>query len=425
MVDSNANGLGKRMNILALGPQNVFPPVDGGKESIYGALAELARRAHVTFAYPASINPAGEGYADIQVSAVPVPHEPQDSPSTILFATLAGKPYKFEKYSSATAARALDSAVPALPFSAIVCHHAHTYGLARRFARLRGLKVPIIVREHNIEYALVDSYRDSLTGVKRTAASFFAGLTRREELRIWREADAVVFLSDQDLRIAQAAVEQAGTGAKRLVLAREGVPLPPRRPTTFPGEHAPLLVLLNPRATQSVLNLRDFVHRFWLPLRDRHRIDAEVLHITGVTDEQLAGLIDLDLNKMRDCGIRGLGFLPSLASTLKGALALVSPTFVGGGIRKKVLEAMANQLPVLATEVDIICCDYFQRGVNILPMDTADEFADAVARLRGDASRWCELSDNARDSVVEFASWERYGDAMFQVIQDLTQHPRT
>lgn len=412
----------KHLQLLALGPQDVFPPVDGGKEGIFGALAALACHADVTYAYPSSSGNPGEGYARIGVTALPIPVLPEEKLSTILLATLAGKPYKFEKYGTAAAARALDAALPGKSFSAIVCHHAHMVGLAERFLKLRGLRLPIIVREHNIEYSLVESYRDSLRGLKRVAASLFVSLTRREELRIWHNADAIAFLSDQDLRSAQAAAATVARG--RLFLAREGVPTPPRRPVYYPGVGAPLLVLLNPAAAQSVYNLRDFVHQYWLALRAKGRLSNDELHVTGVTDERLADLLEISISDLHHAGIFGLGFLPSLAATLEGALALVSPTFVGGGIRKKVLEAMANQLPVIATELDIACCDYFQPTVNILSMGDPDQFADTVQRLRQDPGRWEALSANARNTVEEFASWEHYGSVMVQVIKGLVAADR-
>lgn len=415
MVNSLFLDSPSKPKVLALGPQDVCPPVDGGKEGIYGALGALARHADVTYAYPSAMNSQIDEYAKIGVAAIPFRYQPKDRLASILLATLAGKPYKFEKYSSYAAVRALCAAVPLTEFTAIVCHHAHTYGLARHFARLRNLNVPILVREHNIEYALVDSYRDSLAGFKRVAASLFAWLTRREELKIWREADAVAFLSDQDLRTAQTAI---GSAASRFVLAREGVPLPPRRPARYPAEKAPLLVLLNPKASQSVVNLRDFVHRYWLPLYEQRRLDNEELHVTGVTDEKLAQLLELDVAKMKASAIRGLGFLPSLAPTLCGAFALISPTFVGGGIRKKVLEAMAHQLPVIATDLDIDCCDYFKRGRNILPLGDADCFANTVRQLRNDQTYWLSLSNCARDTVEEFANWLRYGETMFEIINE-------
>jgi len=423
MADSISLASPTRLRLLALGPQDVFPPVDGGKEGIYGALTALARLADVSYAYPAANGASVEGYARINVAAFPIPHIPEERPASILASTLRGQPYKFDKYSSDAAVQALHRALPDTPFDAIVCHHAHTYRLARRLATLRGWSVPVVVREHNIEYALVNSFRDALRGPKRAAASLFAALTRREELRIWGEADAVAFLSDQDLRTARAA-SGAASSSGRFILAREGVPLPARRPECFPGLKAPLLVLLNPRATQSVHNLRDFIHRYWIPLREKQLLVGEDLHVTGVNSEQLAPLIDVDVSRLQSLGLRGLGFLPSLAPTLEGALALVSPTFVGGGIRKKVLEAMAHQLPVIATQFDIECCDYFQSGVNVLPLEGLDDFAETVSKLRRDEALWCALSKRSRDTVEEFANWGRYAEAMIAVIDDLKRSRR-
>lgn len=416
MVDLTSNTPALRPKVLALGPQNVYPPVDGGKEGIYGALGALALLADVTYAYPSSMKNFVEGYEKIGVKAAPFNFKPEDRPLSILSATLAGKPYKFEKYCSDEAVRALCATVPATAFTVIVCHHAHTYGLARRFMRLRGMNVPIVVREHNIEYALVESYRDSLGGLKRVVASLFAWLTRCEELRIWQQADAVGFLSDQDIRTAHEAI---GYVSSRFFLAREGVPIPPRRPARHSGDQAPLLVLLNPRASQSVVNLKKFIHHYWLPLRKRHLIDNEMLHVTGVTQEQLSGLIEVDIEIISNSGIQALGFLPTLTSTLEGALALVSPTFVGGGIRKKVLEAMAHQLPVIATDLDIASCDFFKPNENILPLGDVDSFARTVRRLRVDDAFWLYLSTGARETIEEFANWEGYGNEMYRVIRSL------
>ena len=406
-----------RPKVLTLGPQNVYPPVDGGKEGIYGALSALAFHMDVTYAYPNIEKNSVDGYAEIGVTGVPFHYLPEDGIWSISAATFIGKPYKFEKYSSNSAVRALNAAVPETAFTAILCHHAHTYGLARKFARMRNLKIPIVVREHNIEYMLVESYRDSLSGIKRIAASLFARLTRLEEYKIWRQADAVAFLSDQDLLTAQEAI---CSHPSHFFLVREGTPIPPRRLTHHPISQAPLLILLNPRASQSVVNLREFVHHYWLPLRRRELINKEILQVTGVTQEQLSSLIDLDIVTMSDFGIQALGFLPSLTSTLEGALALISPTFVGGGIRKKVLEAMAHQLPVIATDLDIASCDYFKPNKNILPLGDVDTFARTIRRLRSDGDYWVNLSTNARNSIEQYANWRNYGNEMRKVIYDLT-----
>lgn len=406
------------MRILALGPQDVYPPSDGGKEGIFGALSALASRANVVYAYPSAENCEVEGYKRINVQPIPLLFEPKETWKLILYSTLRIKPFKFEKYATSRAVRALLTALPKEHFDAIVCHHSHMYGLAKHFVRIRRMNIPVIVREHNVEYELVDSYKESLKGLKRFAASIYACMTRREESRIWKAADAVAFLTDRDLQTAQAL---CSTDVSNLILAREGVPLPSRRQARYPGPQAPLLVLLNPKALQSVDNLRNFIWRCWLPLRNQHRLDNEELHVTGVSNQELSRLIELDISTMIESGIKGLGFIPTLKPIFEQSLALVSPTYVGGGIRKKILEAMAHQLPVIATDLDIATCNYFKTNVNILCMLDANSFAENVARLRSDHPHWIKVSENARDTVEEFASWDGYGNSLIKAINDILE----
>lgn len=411
-----------RLRLLALGPQNVFPPVDGGKESIFGALGAVASRAHVTYAFPTMAHAKTEStglpeYDERGVRSVPVAFQPVESVALVVAATLALRPYKFEKYGSSRAVDAFDAAIPRERFDAIICHHAHTVRLAERLCQRRSWHIPILLREHNVEYELVGSYRDSLSGTRRLAASLFAALTQREEMSIWTRVDATAFLSDQDLATAQ-----ASGACGEFVLAREGIPLPPRRNAHHPGADAPLLVLLNPRATQSVANLKMFLHEYWLPLRECNALPFKTeLHVTGVDTADLGRLCDLAPAALEAAGVRGLGFLQSLEATLAGALGLISPTFMGGGIRKKVLEAMAAELPVIATDLDIGTCIYFECGRNILLLGDLTAFAGIVARLRDDAPFWASVSAAGRGTVEEFANWDAYATVVLDTLNKLVQ----
>ena len=407
------------LRILALGPQHVFPPVDGGKEGIFGAIAAVARQAQLTYAFPTLVpqgDPTLEGYAKAGVRAIPVPFEPVETIGLVVRATASLRPYKFEKYGGAAAARAFDRALPNEQFDAILCHNAHTVQLAERLSRMRGWKLPMILREHNIEYEIVTSYRMSLSPLAKVAALPFEWLTIREEQSTWRRADCVAFLSDHDLEHARA------TGVPgRFVLAREGTPQPARRHPGHPGRDAPLLVLLNPRAAQSVVNLRDFVRDYWLPLRDASApaLQGIELHVTGVTSEQLATLIAQPAARLASAGVKGLGFIPDLATVFATGLALVSPTFVGGGVRKKLLEALANELPAIATPLDLDTCNFYEAGRNILRMTDSASFADAVALLRDNPARWQALSASGRDTIDEYASWDGYADVIVESFRSL------
>lgn len=411
----------RRLRVLALGPQDAYPPVDGGKEGIFGLLSALSPVCDLSYAYPsAAPQVSRSGYERAGVHPLPVPWMPEESLTLVLGATCRLLPYKFEKYATAQAVAAFSSAIGARHFDAMLCLHAHTLALGERLDAAHAWRLPKLVREHNIEYEIVASYRRLQPPLTRVAAWPFEWLTRREERRIWKRADAVAFLSDHDLQCAQA----SGV-AGRFVLAREGVPMPPFRAARHPGPNAPLLVLLNPKAPQSVANLREFLKREWQHAHSDPRLDGVALHVTGVTTEQLARLLQIegeDLVRMR---VSGLGFVPSLAGVLSSSLALVSPTYVGGGIRKKILEAMAHELPVIASQSDISSCSYFEPGRNVLPLGTVEDLCSSVARLRTDVPMWSDLSRAGRDTVGRFASWEQCAAVIVQELNVLSRRMQT
>ena len=199
-------GFGRRLRVLAIGPQPVWPPIDGGKEGIHGALQALARHVELVYACPCP-NPRADSYEHFRSLGIdyrPVPFQPTDSPAVVLASTLQLKPFKFHKYGTRNALRAFSSVLGGLQPDAVFCFHAHTEELGQRLRRRHAWNVPIMVREHNIEYELVASYRATLPLPSRLASAPFEWLTRRAEQGQWARVDSVAFLSDRDYAIAVA-----------------------------------------------------------------------------------------------------------------------------------------------------------------------------------------------------------------------------
>jgi glycosyltransferase involved in cell wall biosynthesis len=398
------------MKLLCLGPMNVVPPDDGGKEGIFGALAAIAKRAEVTYAYPGGqgIPSAPAAYGAAGIRAVPVAFAPRESPGLVAAATLTLLPYKFAKHATQEAVRAFAVALKDARFDAIVCFRPHMVSLAERLLVRRGQQVPIILREHNLEYALIESYARSLGAPLRVAASAYAWITRREEQRLWQRVGAVALLSDGDMASARA----TGVRDVNFLLAAEGVPLPPVRSARWPGGSAALLVLFNPRVPQNVANLRIFFNQYWTKARSTGSMRKTPLVITGVGQSELARLLRTSTEGLAALGVRAVGFVDCLADLFASSLALVSPTFVGAGVRKKVLEAMAHQLPVIATPMDVRSCSFYEPGLNILCMDSVEGFVHGVGRLAEDRLFWESLSRAARATVERHADWDRFAEAL-------------
>ena len=198
--------MSRRLRILGIGPQEPWPATDGGREGIHGAIESLARHAQVMYVCPGAAPTAQTlaHYAGIGVDFRPVPYVPAEGPAFILRSTAMLRPFKFHKYGTPRFAELADATVGDGEPDAIVCFHAHMYELGCRLRQRRGWRAPIVLREHNIEYEMLDSYGAALPGVARWLLKPYAALTRHTERAMWRTADAVAFLTDRDLETAQA-----------------------------------------------------------------------------------------------------------------------------------------------------------------------------------------------------------------------------
>ncbi len=408
----------KRLTLLGIGPKEPWPVTCGGSEGIHGAIEALARHFHVVYACPGQpATPEQTAhYARIGIDYRPVGFEPSEGPADIARATLLLKPFKFHKYSNGRALRAFDAELGALQPDVIVCFHAHTEELGRGLARRRGWKAPIVLREHNVEYEMARSICSSMHPLKRAAAAPFLWLTEREEKRMWSRSDCVAFLSEHDLAQARS----SGVPG-HFQLVPEGVPLPPRRTLAFPGADAPLLIPFNPAALQSRNNTVTFLRDYWRAMAGQPELAGLRLAVTAADPARLAELSGITVPEQQSLRIDALGFLPSLAPAFERSLAVLAPTFYGSGIRKKVLEAMANQVPVIATELDLATCHYFEAGRNILMMGEPLQFVRTVGALRRDEARWLGLAQAARETVEVHASWAGFASAMQREIMQLLQ----
>tara|TARA_B110000503_G_scaffold111208_1_gene166461 strand:- start:8007 stop:9236 length:1230 start_codon:yes stop_codon:yes gene_type:complete len=393
---------------LVLGPQEVIPPTDGGREGIHGAIRALARDAQVTYAYPTSQirKEISANYLDIGVISVPIAFEPKENAVLILKSLFCLKPYKFKKYSTRESLLKFKVALQLLNFDAIICCHPHMFDVAEFLKNSIGWTCPIILREHNIEYGLVKGYAHSLSGIKKMAAMILADITRREEIRIWDKADGVAFLTTTDFEMATAELKSGS-----FFVAPEGTPIPTRSVNTICERNNNLLILLNKKATQSVFNVVSFLETVWAERNSRGGFPDVSITITGVTLDELSDASSFSKQELCDLRVSCVGFVESLDELFDSSLALVSPTYVGGGIRKKILESMANYLPVIASSLDVDSTDYFQDQVNILKFDDVDDLKNAIALL-SDSEFSNNISNAARTAVEEHASWERFAETI-------------
>src|SRR6185312_7003408 len=99
-------------------------------------------------------------------------------------------------------------------------------------------------------------------------------------------------------------------------------------------------------------------------------------------------------------GVRLHGYVADAEPFWKGAGVLAVPLLSGGGVRVKILEAMAMGVPIVSTTIG---CEGLavQHGVHLLVADTPEDFARACAKLLQDKELAQRLTKNARQLILE------------------------
>ncbi len=99
------------------------------------------------------------------------------------------------------------------------------------------------------------------------------------------------------------------------------------------------------------------------------------------------------------------GEVEDIKQYLKKPNIFVAPVRLGGGIKGKVLEAMAMGVPVVATKEAVSGIDYSVGNFALISDDT-NVFADNIVRLYNDAALYKTLSNNSRKIVEENYNWK-------------------
>ena len=83
----------------------------------------------------------------------------------------------------------------------------------------------------------------------------------------------------------------------------------------------------------------------------------------------------------------------------------IAPLLAGGGIIKKVLDAMAIGCPAVSTTIGVEGIGA-QAGRDVLVSDSAPDFAQAVIRLLNDNDLWMRVADSGRQFIRQHYDWD-------------------
>lgn len=382
------------MNILQLMPQVPIPATDGGKVGLLHILREFERQGHsVVLATYVPQQRRAEAERLVSAFAEPalVEHDTSNTLPRLLWGVVSPRAVYMAKHDTAAMMQNLRSIVAEHRIDLIHADHTCMAPMAMRLSR--ETSIPWGLRLHNVEWMIWQRYGERFP-VWHPARWYLrrqAALVRAEEARCIAGADVVFPITDTDQQRAEMLASDA-----RYVVAPAGVDPDTLVARDEPGRRPHEVIMMS---TYKWIHNRDalewFVASVW-PLV-RQAIPDAVFRVIGkdipawVADHTGSGVIDQ-------------GFVPDLAEGVATASVAVAPLFVGSGMRIKVIEAMALELPVVASTIGAEGIDLGEAD-GLLRRDTAEDMASAIVDLLRAPERTRVLGRTARTAVLRAYTW--------------------
>jgi glycosyltransferase involved in cell wall biosynthesis len=234
---------------------------------------------------------------------------------------------------------------------------------------------------------------ESHKGLARARYRFAAVAWQRFERAVIRQVQAVVVLTESDRR----AIAPFASGKTPVIRIPLGTVLP-ERPLDPVGSQPVNLVFVGNFVHPPNVDAATRLIRAIFPQVQSHFPDLG-LHIVG--DQPTWRMRQMATDK-----ILITGRVPDVTPYLDGAALVVVPLRLGGGMRVKVLEALAAGKAVVASPLAVEGLDVID-GEHVVLAETDQQFCEAIVRLLADPDNRASLAKGARAWACANLGWER------------------
>jgi polysaccharide biosynthesis protein PslH len=380
------------MRILQLAPQFPFPENDGGKIGIANTFKQLSKFAEVTFFCYANNLPQKEqlDIAEKFGKVIIFEHNTSNSPTRILTSIFDKTPLYIKKHNSNLA---FDKIIDLMREERYDVIHADHTAMAPLALRLKAkFDTPVGLRLHNVEHLIWDRYEQAIPFYhpKKWYVKSQASKLKKYEADILNQCTINFPITDEDLKNAKGIAPNSNC-----VVAGPGINLSNWKRNEVKKIPKALIHATTYNWIHNIDAVRWFINKVMPKLVEKYS-DIN-LQLTGSkAPKDFYGRPSVEV----------LGFVPQILPYLSSASIYVAPLFVGGGVRIKILEAMAMELPVVASSIS---AEGIKAGKDngLIIANNADEFVEEITFLIDNPEIAENLGKKARQYVLDNYSWEK------------------
>lgn len=379
------------MKILQLVTRVPYPLGDGGAIGIFNITKNLALLGHEV-KMVALVNPTSENlegltrYCKLEVAPV----NTRTSVLGVLVNTWRKTPYTMAKYHSQTAADRILDIVRSEKFDLVHVDHLHMAYYGQLVKQQTDL--PVVLRQHNLETTILERfYRIQKNPLIRCYAYLEFKKLCTYEPDLCKNFDLCMMITRED----EHGLKRMSPTA-RTVTIPAGVDTSYFHPTGLPEEPLSIISVASMDWRPNVDAVLWFCDKV-LPII-RHEYPSVKFHIVG------KGVPRAILARASD-NVIVAGFVPDVRELLSRSAVVVVPLRVGGGMRIKILNALAMGKAIVSTSVGCEGIDVIHRQ-NIFIADTAESFARGVVDLLRDEKLRRQLGEQGLSLVKARYEWQ-------------------
>ena len=385
-----------------------YPPNCGGRIGYLNPIKYLSRRHEVVLVSLGEESdrayiPAMKKYC-AGVHLLTVPRWKQQA--RLIRGLVAVPPGGAARFFDARFAELIRDCIPAYGIEIAELQHLNTAAYLPFAA-----KVPVLLREHNVEYKVWERHAQYAS---RTVERFYvqscARRVRTYEARMAGRFARCITVSQSDAEYLRAVAPEA-----KIETIPSGVDTEYFFPLEVPEVAFSMVLTGSFEWRPKQHNLRVLLEQVFP--RVRASVPQATLAIVG------AGVPE-ELRRLGEgmAGVRFTGEVPDVRGYVRRASLVLNYLESGGGIALKVLEAMAMRKPVLSNALGIEGIE-LEHGRDVFVGDGVKGFAEAAAALLRDGGLRERLAHNGYDAIRRKYSWNCLAHRFEELYSEVIAEP--
>jgi glycosyltransferase involved in cell wall biosynthesis len=385
------------MRVLYVAPKIPWPATDGGRIAIYELIRHLSMRGHqaalIGYGSPQAADELRAHAGLTWARAVPRDTATHPIPAALnLFSTL---PYTAAKYKSAEMANAIRAALNEELFDIVQLENTH---MGHYLRLVQKSNKPSILRLHNVESLLAARYARTAPPPLSWYVSVQARRMARFESWACEQASLCLAITEEDAERVRRLAPEA-----QVAVSPAGVDLARYSPRPMSEEPRTVVFVGALDWPPNVDGVRWFRSKIWSRIVQAEPTARWI--VVGKTPPA-----DILHWPEEDRNIQVTGFVEDVRPYLHAASVFIVPLRSGGGMRLKILEAMAAGKAVVSTPMGAEGIPA-RNGEEIILADADRSFGVAVIRLLREPADRKRIANAAR-VLAEGFGWRRIAAAL-------------